>query len=346
MSLWIDEKYLRFLSPMLDRFTQKHPHVFNFRCPLCGDSEKNKTKARGFCFPKGQVLIYKCHNCSVALPFAALLKRVSRRLYDEYLLENLREGGNPQAPLEAPAEDAGVPAIVLSDTPSMLLRRLDKVTPRDAEYAAVEYVDTRCIAREKLTRLYATTHAYSWLTPLVGEDKAAKVSDGEVYLVFPLTLPDGKWYGAQVRLLTRKEYITFRWAAEPLKVFGLDHWTPTKRTYIVEGPFDSLFIENGIAACGSDLMGVIRIMIEQKLMGPADLVVYVWDNEPRNKEVVRHLRTAVKLHEFVVIWPRSFPKDINDAVLKGLGSGSVTAVLAQSTVKGLQAELEFQVWQR
>jgi hypothetical protein len=54
----------------------------------------------------------------------------------------------------------------------------------------------------------------------------------------------------------------------------------------------------------------------------------------------------VKLHEFVVIWPRSFPKDINDAVLKGLGSGSVTAVLAQSTVKGLQAELEFQVWQR
>lgn len=346
MSLWIDEKYLRFLSPMLDRFTQKHPHVFNFRCPLCGDSEKNKSKARGFCFPKGQVLIYKCHNCSVALPFAALLKRVSRRLYDEYLMENLKEGGNPQAPVEAPAEDAGVPAIVLSDTPSMLLRRLDKVSLKDAEYAATEYVLGRHVPQDKLNRLYATTHAQTWLAPLVGEDKAAKVSDGEVYLVFPLTLPDGKWYGAQVRLLTRKEYITFRWSHEPLKVFGLDHWTPTKRTYIMEGPFDSLFVSNGIAACGSDLMGVIRIMVEKGLMGPTDLVIYVWDNEPRNKEVVKHLRTAVRLHEHVVLWPRSFPKDINDAVDEGISADLVDSVLLRRTFQGLQAELEFQVWQR
>jgi hypothetical protein len=210
----------------------------------------------------------------------------------------------------------------------------------------VEYVLGRQVPQDKLDRLYATTHAHTWLSPLVGEDKAAKVGDGEVYLVFPLTLPDGKWYGAQVRLLTRKEYITYRWAAEPLKVFGLDHWTPTKVTYIVEGPFDSLFVENSIAACGSDLMGVIRIMIEQKLMGPADVVVYVWDNEPRNKEVVRHLRTAVKLHELVVIWPRSFPKDINDAVSEGLAVSAVNGVMLKRTFKGLQAELEFQVWQR
>jgi hypothetical protein len=50
MSLWLEEKYLRLLAPQLDLFKQKHPHVFNFRCPLCGDSERVLSKTRGYCY--------------------------------------------------------------------------------------------------------------------------------------------------------------------------------------------------------------------------------------------------------------------------------------------------------
>src|SRR4051812_29748353 len=98
MSLWQDEKYVRLVSSQLDRFTQKSSHHFLFRCPLCGDSEKNQYKARGYIYPKGDDLMFKCHNCSICLPFTALLKKLSRPLYDEYLMERFREHTRPGAP--------------------------------------------------------------------------------------------------------------------------------------------------------------------------------------------------------------------------------------------------------
>ena len=344
MSLYLDEKYLRFLSPSLDRFVQKHPHVFQFRCPLCGDSEKFKSKARGFCFSKGQTLIYKCHNCGIALPFAALLRRQSPRLYDEYLLEMLREKGQTRPAENSPTEPSGVPEVTRTTTPSMLLRRLDTIVVHDAStpYTRVlDYVKGRQVPDAALARLWATNSCRSWLEPLVGEDKAAKVVDGEPYLVLPLTLPNGEWYGTQVRMVSEKEYVTFRWAHDPLKVFGLDAWDPTRTTYVVEGPMDSLFVPNAIAACGSDLLSIPRILVDAQFMAPKDPVVYVWDNEPRNKEVTRHMRHAIRLREPLVIWPSSWPKDINDMVQAGYDP---VAILPSRTFTGLKAELEFQVW--
>lgn len=341
MSLWLEEKYLRFVSPQLDHFVQKHPHLFNFRCPLCGDSEKFKSKARGYCFPKGQTLIYKCHNCGVALPFVALLRRLAPRLYDEYMLENLRESGQTY---NAPAEPSRLPQVQRTTAPSMLLRRLDKVSPHDAGTDAtrvLDYVKGRLVPDAALSRLWATALCHSWLAPLVGEDKAAKVVDGEPYLVLPLTLPNGEWYGAQVRLLSRKEYITFRWSHEPLKVFGLESWNPDETTYIVEGPMDALFVPNAIAACGSDLQGIVTQLRDANFLPVQYDVVFVWDNEPRNKEVTKHMRHVIRLHERIVIWPPSWPKDINDMVQAGLDPA---ATMRSRTFKGLQAELEFQVW--
>jgi hypothetical protein len=346
MSLWLDEKYLRFASPQLDRFAQKSPHLFNFRCPLCGDSAKIKSKSRGYCFAKGDVLLFKCHNCSVTLPFSALLKRVSRRLYDEYMLEKVREGGRSQRPSDPPPDVTSVPPSVASTGLSTYLIPLDRrfiklpEGPGHPTHSAVEYAKSRKLP---LDRLWATVHAHSWLTPLVGAEKAAKVIDGEVYLVIPLTLPDGDWYGAQLRLLSRKEYITYRWQNEPLKMFGLDHWSPTASmtTTILEGPFDSLFVPNGIAACSSDLMGAVRVMEAQKLLSVKDPRRYCWDNEPRNAEVVRLMTAAVRHHESIVIWPKGYPKDVNDMVLAGL---DVWSVMNQRTFRGLRAELELSAW--
>lgn len=340
MSLWLEEKYLRLVSPQLDRYVQKHPHVFNFRCPLCGDSERVKTKARGFCFPKGQILIFKCHNCSVSLPFAALLRRLSPRLYDEYLLETLKEKGTSHAPENPPAETLRLPEVAIGRTPSMLLRRLDRVPPTDAVRA---YVEGRKVPVSALPRLWGTTHCQSWLTPLVGEDKSAKVVDDKEYLVFPFTMPNGDWYGCQVRALDEKIYVTFRWEHDPLKVFGLDCWDPKQTTYVVEGPMDSLFVPNAIAACGSDLLGIPRILTDLGFMGPRDPVVYVWDNEARNSEVTRHMRHAVRLHEQVVIWPKGYPKDINDMVKAGLDP---VATIKSRTFRGLSAELEYTMWSK
>lgn len=352
MSLWIDEKYLRLLSPQLDHFVQKHPHVFNFRCPLCGDSERNTHKARGYCFAKSTTLIYKCHNCGVAVPFVALLKRVSPRLYDEYMLEKLKEDG--KRPLRSD-EDAFTAltnvtkgsTVLVGTKPSKYLSPLSDpsvATSTSSLYPVLSYVQKRKIPAAQFSRLWATIHAHTYLLTLVGEDKAAKVSDGEPYLVLPLTMTASQmgWYGAQFRLLTRKEYITYKWSeTETLKVFGLDKWIPAETTYIVEGPLDSLFIPNAIAACSSDLMGICHIMEARKVMDARDPRVFVWDNEPRNKEVTRLMRQAISLGERIVIWPREYPKDVNDMVLAGI---DVYATVQKHTYQGLRAELEYQRW--
>ncbi|SVD84093.1 uncharacterized protein METZ01_LOCUS436947, partial [marine metagenome] len=63
MSLYTDQKYVGLISPRLDRFKQVRPNLWNSRCPICGDSQKNKAKKRLYIYAKLQDLFVKCHNC-------------------------------------------------------------------------------------------------------------------------------------------------------------------------------------------------------------------------------------------------------------------------------------------
>jgi hypothetical protein len=346
MSLWRDEKYLRLLGPSLERFTQKSAHHFNFRCPLCGDSETNKSKARGYIFPVQDALLYKCHNCGIALPLSALLKRQNRQLYNDYILERMKEDGK-RSPAPAPErspEPASVPVVraTPAEWPVYSLETLNHAHP-DLHSVLGYARHVRKLPETAFSRLFATGQAKTWLEPLIGAEKASKVANLVPYLVQPLRLTDGEWYGAQLRNIERKEFYTFRWSHEPLKVFGLDHWKSDALTYIVEGPIDSLFLPNCLSPCGSDLLSGIRLLEDADILSPSTRRVYIWDNEPRNKEIVRHIRTAVKLGENVVIWPRSYPKDINDCVRAGI---DVNTVVPKRTFRGLTAELEFSAWLR
>ena len=342
MSLWLDEKYLRLLSPSLDHFVQKHPHVFNFRCPLCGDSEQNRYKARGYCFPKVATLMFKCHNCQMALPFPALLKRVNRRLFDEYMLEKLKD-----APHAKTAEDAFLdafqhPTTAVDPGPGADIVPLSEPSLRQPSaplYPVYAYAQKRQIPNARIGQLWATVKAYTYLRKLVGDDKAAKVKDGLLYLVLPLTMPNGEWCGCQLRLLTRKEYITFRWSG--FKVFGLDRRNKNQTTIVTEGPLDSLFVPNAIAACSSDLLGVVQTLEQAHVMLPDEPRIYCWDNEPRNTAVVKLMDEAIKQQQSIVILPRDTPKDLNDAALAGL---DVPQLIRKHTYHGLRAALEFSRW--
>lgn len=344
MSLWRDEKYLHLLSSQLSRFSTKGHHTFNFRCPICGDSETNKHKARGYCFAKGDVLIYKCHNCSVAIPFAALLRRVSRFMYDQYVMEAMQEQAQTSVTSEPVAQKAPEPAQPASETIPETPVGCHAISEGEPSIEPVRaFLRSRQVPVTADNRLFGTLTANRWLTLRVGEDKAGKVCDGQPYLVQPLRLPDGTWYGAQLRMIARKEYFTFRWSHDPLKVFGLEAWTPKKTTYITEGPIDSLFVPNAVSTCGSDLMSGFQLAIDQKLVPLTAPRVFIWDNEPRNKEITRHIRDAVRLHESVVIWPREYPKDINDMVQAGI---DVNTVIQRRTFQGIRAELEFAAWSK
>lgn len=337
MSLWNDEKYLRLLSSQLTRFSQKAPQHYNCRCPFCGDSAQSKIKARGYFFPSTNALIYKCHNCGIALPFAAFLQRISRALYDEYVMEVFRDERprTPDTPLTVPV-------------PSRVLVTYEEMQQLSSPYLATDiepvrdYVRSRKLPTSACTRLYGTTQAHTFLRPLVG-DKAERVADGLPYLVIPLRFANGEWYGAQFRLLTRKEYITFRWGHDALRTFGLNTMDSTKTVYVVEGPLDSLCLSNAIAMCGSDLLGGLHVVEQHQGGLTLPDCVLVWDNEPRNPQIVKFLTTAVQHGHKVVIWPSDLPKDLNDMYALGL---PVQSLVESHTYQGLRAELELQTWRK
>lgn len=345
MSLWLDEKYLRLLSAQLSHFATRGRKISNFRCPLCGDSAKHKTKARGYCFPKGNVLLFKCHNCDVSLSFSGLLKQLDRPLYNNYVMESMAErqavspkpdnppAVSPKAHKPSPKPAAG--PLSYDPTPDGVVA-LSASDPLIEPIAA--FIRARNVPEAAMARLFGTVTARTFLAPLVGPEKASRVHDGEPYLVTPLRLPNGLWYGAQTRPIAKKDYVTFRWATEPLKVFGLEAWNPKKTTYVVEGPIDALFVPNAIAACGSDL--VTGLACCRKVFEQAPLV-FVWDNEPKNPQVCRHIREAIEAHEYVVIWPHDWEKDINDMVNAGR---YVVDVLPKRTFQGTTARLEFESW--
>lgn len=119
------------------------------------------------------------------------------------------------------------------------------------------------------------------------------------------------------------------------KIYGLEKIDSKKPIYIVEGPFDSTFIKNSVAMCGSD--------IDIRSFGWSDYI-WVFDNEPRNREIVNRISKTINRGEKVIIWPRNIKhKDINDMILSGL---NVQDVIESNTYEGLTATVKFNEWKK
>ena len=119
------------------------------------------------------------------------------------------------------------------------------------------------------------------------------------------------------------------------KIFGLDKIDETKTVYITEGPFDSTFLCNSIAMCGADVHYDNR---------GNNNAVYVYDNEPRNREILARIDKTIQQGNKVVIWPSDIKqKDINDMVLSGL---DVESVIESNIYSGLEAKLKFTNWKK
>jgi hypothetical protein len=122
---------------------------------------------------------------------------------------------------------------------------------------------------------------------------------------------------------------------EAPKIYGLDKIKTTKPIYIVEGPFDSTLVENSVAMCGSD--------IDIRTFGWSNYI-WVFDNEPRNREIVNRISKTIDRGDQVVIWPPNIEqKDVNDMILRG---HNVMNVLESNTYSGLKAKIKFNYWKK
>jgi transcription elongation factor Elf1 len=338
--LYIDAKYAAFLGSRLRNFKQQKDYLWNFSCPVCGDSTSNKLKARGYIYRTKSDLFCKCHNCGYSSNLGNLIKRVDAALYDEYVLERYKAGATRYNAHKDVAPILPKPKIVelLEDDILDPLKRLDTL---DVSHPSVKYVLDRKIPRDKWHLLYfapkfkAFTNSVSpkFEEPIVGEHPR---------MIIPYFTPAGKCFAFQARAYgdEQPKYYTIKVDESEEKIYGLDRVDYSKRIYVVEGPIDSLFIPNGIAVSGSSFdTPTIR-----SLLANATIVM---DNEPRNKEIVHQLENYIELGYSVVMYPDYIEeKDINDMVKAGRSPAEILDLINTNTFSGMEAKLKFVNWRK
>lgn len=332
MTVYIDIKYSNLISSRLELYKviSSSPFKAVARCPLCGDSQKNKYKTRGYFLQFKDRVVFKCHNCGVSTNLKTILERVDPNLAREYSVETYRE-------------KYSLPEFVHKPTPQVhvkpeILKSLKTISQLRWDHPAKVYVVKRQIPNKFHAKLYYCSKFKTWTNSLI-PDKIKSSSD-EPRLIIPLIDSFGRLFGYTGRSFdpaSKTKYITIILDPSKPKIYGLDSIDMSKRNYITEGPIDSMFLPNAIAMTGSDF--------DPKHTNYNTVVVY--DNEPRNKEIVNKIESALTAGLKVCIWPDTIQqKDINDMVMSGMTPEKVLNIIDSNTVSGLTGNLKLNSWRK
>ena len=320
----IDSKYIGLVSSRLQKFKRVKPNLFNFRCPICGDSQKHKNKARGYFYQVKTNTNFKCHNCGASSSFNNFLKQIDATLHKQYTMEKFKEGfaGGRNFVVDEPKLEFKKP---------IFKKKLD--LPKATEVPiAKEYLEKRKLDPSKF---YFAHKFKEWVN--TQKQTFDTIGRDESRIIIPLHDTEKNLIGFQGRSLgpNSVKYITVMINEDAPKIYGLDKVDNEKPIYIIEGPFDATLVQNGVAMCGSDL--------DIRSFGWSNCI-YVYDNEPRNREIVNRIDKTINGGYKVVIWPTSIvEKDINDMVL---GGHNIMSVLESNTYSGLQAKVKFNNWKK
>ena len=323
----IDSKYIGLVSSRLSKFKRVKANLYNFRCPICGDSQKHKNKARGYFYQVKVNTNFKCHNCGASLSFNNFLKQIDPTLHKQYIMEKFKEGHS---------SISGIGNFVV-DEPKfefkkpVFKKKLD--LPRADEVPiAKEYLENRKL---DATKFYFAAKFKEWTN--TQKQTFDTIGRDESRIIIPMYDEDKTLIGFQGRSLgpNSVKYITVMIKDDAPKIYGLDKIDCQKPIFVIEGPFDATLVENSVAMCGSDL--------DLRSFGWSDYI-YVYDNEPRNREIVNRIAKTINRGDKVVIWPTTInQKDINDMVLSGQ---NIMNVLESNTYSGLKAKIKFNNWKK
>jgi transcription elongation factor Elf1 len=339
--LYIDAKYAQILGSRLRNFKQKNDYLWNYSCPVCGDSSKNKLKARGYIYRTKTDLFCKCHNCGHSTNIGNLIKYVDPQLYDEYVLERYKAGAvkqNSHKDVSKIIPEKETPQLLEDD----ILSSLDRIDKLDVSHPAVKYVLKRKIPRDKWHLLYFAPK-FKKFTNSVTPKFVEPIEGEHPRMIIPYFTSAGKCFAFQGRAYGDEDpkYYTIKVDETEEKIYGLDRVDYGKRIYVVEGPLDSLFLPNAIAVSGSSFdTPTIR-----KLLTNATIVI---DNEPRNKEIVKQLEKYIQFGYSVCMYPDTVTqKDINDMILHGgMTSNEIIELINTNTYTGMEAKLKFINWRK
>lgn len=298
--------YVRQISPRLKLFKQTQRNHFQFRCPLCGDSKISEWKARGGIYPRGENMMYGCFNCGASMRFSKFLKGFDPGLYREYVFDKFKaERTDRTEAAEKPVERSEPPAE--TDMPKLL--GLTKVFPVSASSTGKEYLRSRFVT--DFSDVYYTNDAMEVIAKYRPETKNVRNFKDKHAIMFPLMTVERAVYGVQLRFMEGDfRYMTIMVDSRFAKVFGSHRVDLKSDIWVTEGIFDAYMLGNAVANLDSALH-----MVADKMKLPVERFVLVYDNEPRNRDVMKMMRKGVERGYRVFFWPReagSHGKDLND----------------------------------
>ena len=319
----IDSKYIGLVSSRLQKFKRVKADLYNFRCPICGDSKKHKNKARGYLYPLKADMNFKCHNCGASSTFNNFLKTIDSTLHKQYVLEKFKERNVGKGSI--------IPEPKFEFKKPVFKKKLD-LPKAVAVKIAKEYLEKRKLDPSKF---YFASKFKEWTNKQ--KQTFDTIGREECRIVIPMYDTDHDLIGFQGRSLgpNSVKYITVMIKDDVPKLYGLEKVDKSKPVFVVEGPFDSTLINNSIAMCGAD--------IGSSYLDEYDLI-YVYDNEPRNREICDRISKCIEGGNQIVIWPSTInEKDINDMVM---GGHNVMNLLESNTYSGLKAKIKFNNWKK
>ena len=342
MQSYIDVKYVNLISPYLQQFKKKGDFLWNFRCPYCGDSKKNRTKARGFVFRKKNDLFYKCHNCGVGATLGKLIEYLDLNTYKDYIMERYKTGSDtitpkPEFKFNAPVfnKNKSSKGKKLEPSSESIVKELKSISELPHEHPARKIVEQRKLPQNSLKDLFLCPEFYKFTNKLI-PNKFPSLDGDHPRLLIPFRNEEGEIFAYQGRAFGNEQpkYLTIK-LQDRDKIFGLDRVNKKEEVYVVEGPLDSLFLDNCIAVAGADMPS---LNCESTV---------VFDNEPRNKEICKLIEKTIKSGVKICLWPDTMKyKDINDMILGGYTKEEVQKIIKNNTYQSASAAVRFATWRK
>jgi hypothetical protein len=342
MPLWLDKRYVNMVSPKLEQFKWKKPTLANFRCPYCGDSQKNKRKARGYIYTKGNGMFYKCHNCPESTNLANFLKFIDAPLFRQYILESFAEK-NKNAPVIE--EKSTPPAVAVKSWAGEDTKFGDRLSKLPNEHYAKQYLLNRLIPESAHGDIWYADDIQAFIQENFDPKQEAPK---EPALAIMIRDEKGALIGMNARLMKPKDYMSkyckAKISAEVKLIFGIHRVQKDSKIYVFEGEFDSLFVKNAIAVGGvQNMHGIENVLGVNK-----QSIIQVVDNDPRRSEVVKAIENLIDDGYSVVLLPGNIEeKDVNEiAMHHKLSSTELKQLLDDNTYSGLSAKLKLASWRK
>lgn len=334
VDLALERKYVNMVGVRLHGFIQKSDRLWNFKCPICGDSKANKRKQRGYIFYAENGYRFHCHNCECSFSFRYFLKQYYSDLFKSLQFEKYNRN-----PALSPPQELEVLPPEQPKEEILLDRLLPRISQLKEDHPAVKYLMNREIPKEKFELLYYIDDIYK--IKQFKDKYQDRIKLGEGRIVIPYFSEKHKLLGVICRDITNNsplKYLKVVVDSSMDFVYGMERVDKSKLIYVVEGQFDSFFLPNALAAGSSDLRKVAKHYYKAN-------VVLVPDCQPRNPEIVRSIQKFIADGYRVCLMPEKYGKDINEMVLNGY-QDQIMKIIQENTFAGLDLQLNFVKWKK